>query len=394
MNNQLFQKKYLNRLSSIEFVISEKCQNACKYCYRVKHHNKSKITHISIDDFKLMFNNISTLFNKNIYKYKTIELFGGDPVLNYDILCKIFKFLNKELSTGLIVIPTNSRLIQELTFNDIRKMQKYAGNIRVAFSLSVDGEIIDSNRELSKYGKMHCYDTNIDYDYLKILITKFGKLFAFHPMLHFNTVETWEPTIKFFYEKFKLVPYLLEVRHSVSSEDAIKAVNQLVNIRKYLKSLDKYKNKTNFGNTISPSICPRGLGCSGLTTLCIMPNGDIPFCHRLVETPYVYGNIYKKQFNKEMAITYTSLFDFHNLPLCMECVIRNICSGQCLGANFEYWGDAFIMNPTICNYFKLKNYAMYNNFKSWKKTLSNQIDYNRLKTEIKMIFGDDIDDKI
>ncbi len=392
MNRQLFLNKYLNRISSIEFVISEKCQNACKYCYRVQHHNKSKISHITIEDFKLIINNLKHMFGNDILQNRTIELFGGDPVLNYDILINIFEIL-KLNEIDHVVLPTNARLIQELTFNDIRKLIKSLKS-KVFFSLSVDSPHMDNNRQLSKYGKMLCYNIDIDYDYIFKLTKQFPNIFSFHPMLSFNSISNWKKTVDFFYNKFKHIPYLLEVRHALSKSQSIEAVQKLIEIRQFGKTLPEYKEITNFANSISPSICPRGLGCSALTTLCIMPNGNIPFCHRLIESPYVFGNIFKQQFNKEMAISYTSLFDFKNLTSCINCNIRTICPGQCLGANFEYWGDAFIMNPTICDFFKLKMYGMMKNFKSFKNAYSRHINFDNLLYELKLIFGDDIDDKI
>jgi len=393
MNKILFNNKFLNRISSIEFTISEKCQNACKYCYRVKHHNKSKIEHISVDDFKLMITNLQLMFNKNILQNKTIELFGGDPVLNYDKLIKFFKILDS-YKVDRIILPTNGRLIQELTINDIKKLINSLKFSNVLFSLSVDSPYMDRNRPLSKYGKMLCYNNDINYDFIKKIIKNFPRNFSFHPMLSFTTISEWQNSVKFFYDNFNYIPYLLEVRHPLSLDESLYAVQEMIKLRQFAKSLPEYKNKIDFANSISASICPRGLGCSALTCLNIMPNGDIPFCHRLVESPYIYGNIFKQQFNKEMAISYTSLFNFRNLTSCIECNIREVCTGQCLGANFEYWGDAFIMIPSICNYFKLKIYAMSKRFKSFFDSYKNYVDYKKLRNELKTIFGDDIDDKI
>lgn len=394
MNNKIFHNKYLNRISAIELIISEKCQNECMYCYRVKHHNKSKMIHATLEDLKIQLKNIDKMFGSEILKTRRVELFGGDPVLNYDILSELFTFMSNNYPGIDIILPTNSKLIQELTFNDIDKLIKRGKNNSIFFSLSVDGPYSDDNRKLSKFGVMNCYNPTVDYDHIKRILERFKGRFGLHPMLHFKSTDNWLKTVKFFYKQFNHIPYLLEVRHSLTKEEGINAVQQLIAIRKYVKSLDKYKD-IEAGNTITSSICPRGLGCSALTTMCIMPNGDIPFCHRLVEKPFVYGNIYKEQFNKEMAISYTSLFDFRNLALCMECVLRKVCVAQCLGANFEYWGDPFIMNPSICDYFKLKYYAMIKNFKIWKKSYDKRyINTNKLQIIVKRIYGDDIDDKI
>ena len=49
-------KKY-NRHTSVEFIIGNKCQNACKYCYRTAYQNQGPVIAMSLDKMKLFYDN-------------------------------------------------------------------------------------------------------------------------------------------------------------------------------------------------------------------------------------------------------------------------------------------------------------------------------------------------
>jgi len=363
----IINNKLLNRITSIEFIVSEKCQNKCDYCYRVKKHNQSSVTMIDSDLIELFCNNYLEMFNLDKSYFTTCfsELFGGDAMIDYQKLKRILDVLINKMKFKYCTIPTNARMVQELAPADLEDLVEVS-NGKMFLSLSVDGEPQDSQRSLSKFGKMLSYDEKINYDKLMKMSEKYH--FGFHPMLTFKSIDLWLDTVKFF-KQYDILPYLLEVRHPISKEDSIKAVKEIIKIRHFVN--EHYPSEVvRRSNTLCLSLVPRGLGCSALTTMAIMPNGDIPFCHRVVDKPWVFANVLTKEFNLDKAVTMTSGYDHRNHPLCMACGIRDICSGQCAGASYEYWGDPWIPIESICNFNKLKAFAMANYFSDWKNIYS------------------------
>jgi len=382
----IISNKIFSRITSLEFVISEKCQNKCDYCYRVKKHNQSSITMIEPSLVELFCNNFLEMFelDKSFFSSKMAELFGGDGMIDYQKLKKVLDILINKMNFKGCSIPTNSRMVQELAIADLEDLIKIS-NGKMFLSLSVDGEPSDAQRSLSKFGKMLAYEEKINYDKLFKLADKYN--FGFHPMLTFKSIDKWLDTIKFF-KKYDILPYLLEVRHPISREDSIKAVNEIVKIRYYVE--DNYpKNLIRQSNTLCLSIVPRGLGCSALTTMTIMPNGDMPFCHRVIDKPWIYANVLTKEFNIDKAVTMISGYDHRNHPVCMDCSIREICSGQCAGASYEYWGDPWIPIDSICNFSKLKAYVMSRHFDDWRG-ISSHIDTSVLEKEVVAVYGKEI----
>jgi radical SAM protein with 4Fe4S-binding SPASM domain len=380
---KLFDKKFLSRTTALELVINEKCQNSCTYCYRKFKHVKSPVFSVEPSQVKTMvdrFLNVIQEDAKDFFKNRKIELFGGDGLIDYQYTKKLLKILDEYNPKG-ISIPTNGRLVSELTSYDLESL--FDGiNTDIGLSLSVDGDITDKQRPLSKIGKMLSYDEKINYDKLFKIAKKYG--YGYHPMLSFNKVDSWLDTIKYFFETYGIVPYLLEVRHSLSKENAIKAVIQIARIRDYYAFIDE--KAVEMANTIRASRTPRGLGCSALTTAVIMPNGDMPFCHRLIDPPWVYGNVnYGLDITK--AISLHTIYNHKNVPECFICPLRDYCNGLCQGACYEYWGDPWIPIPSVCDYYLLKNYIFSLKYDDWKQMLKPKI--NELKESVIEAFGED-----
>ena len=383
----IIDSKLLNRTKSVELIINEKCQNACTYCYRRVKHNKSSVFLVEPNIVKKHLENLFDLIQedgKTFLKNRAIELFGGDPLLDYAHFKKILKIVDA-YKPECIILPTNARLVSELTEYDLINLISSI-ETKVSLSLSVDGGPSDNNRPLSKVGRMLMYEEKVNYAHLFNLAKKFG--YGYHPMLSFSQVNNWFDTIKFFLDEFNVVPYLLEIRHALSRENSIEAVIQLIKIRNFYESIDK--SLVDKANTIRASRVPRGIGCSALTCIYIMPTGDIPFCHRLIDPPWVYGNVnYGIDITKAIALT--SVYDHRNLPDCIICPIKIICSGQCQGACYEYWGDPWMPIPSVCDYFRLKSYMFHLLYSDWKRMFQqSNVDIDLLHKNIIDHFGKDI----
>lgn len=384
--SKIVESKVLNRMTSIEYIISEKCQNNCKYCYRTYKHNRSPIFHLKSLQVKIITERLLALFGKTKEEFfgpRYIELYGGDPLIDYKNIIEILQVIST-YGPKHFTFPTNARLISELTDYDIETFLNCVPQ-PIYLSFSVDGDPSESNRPLSKFGKMLAYNEKINYDRLYNIAKKYGG--GFHPMLRFDINDKWLDTVKFFFETYNIIPYLLEIRHSLSKEMAINSVRELVGIRDYYESMKMDKDTLRRANTISASICPRGLGCSALTTLHILPNGDLPFCHRLIDPPWIWGNVHYN-INLSKAVSYRSIYDHRNVPDCIACPVRITCSGHCLGACYEYWGDPWMPIPSVCDYIRLKHYVFSHKYSDWKDIINN-VNINELQKSVYKKFGEE-----
>ena len=345
--DKLVKKKVINRITSIELVVSEKCQNACKYCYRVRYHNRSNIITVPVNRLRLVLSNTFSML-PDLEKVKDYELFGGDALIDYKYALDLFSFL-EDLQIESVMIPTNFRLLYSLPAKDVERLLKRP--YKIGISISVDGDI--EQRPLSKFGRMMDFPEKMSLNRIKTIAANIGA--GFHPMLSFKNSDKWLDQVKLFIDR-GIAPYLLEVRHPLSYKDILLAIEQICKIRKFLEQ--RFKDNLKKFNALTPSRTPRGLGCSALTTFTIMPNGDYPFCHRLVEPSFIFGNAFCKELNKDKAISYF-MYDHRNSLHCIPCAYRIFCSAGCNGAQYEYWrGNAWEPIPSVCQYFMGKYYVM------------------------------------
>jgi len=388
----ILKNKFLNRLTSIEYVVSEKCQNKCAYCYRVKKHNASQTYYIDPELIDIFNQNFMEMFDvdETFFHRRTSELFGGEALLDYQKVKEIIDKLYYKYKFQSITIPTNGRMINALSIYDLDKLfvDKKNNSLKCHLSISVDGALIDhTQRPLSKFGYMLAYDEKLEYEKLFEKCNRYNS--GFHPMFSFDNYKAWFDTFKFFINK-KIYPYLLEIRHSVNDEDILPSIEQLVYIKHYLLKAKFPKNILKKFNTINYSKIPRGLGCSALNCLTIMPNGDIPFCHRVIDPPWVIGNLLTKKLSIEKAINYKAGFHHANHPMCIKCVIRNVCTGGCLGANYEYWGDPWTPINAVCKYLICKYYIFARIFKEWEDGLKRDINIADLEKKFIRIYEEDL----
>ena len=110
-----------------------------------------------------------------------------------------------------------------------------------------------------------------------------------------------------------------------------------------------------------------------------MPDGSLPFCHRLIDKPWVYGNLATKQFDISKAINFISGYHHSNHPECIKCPVRNLCHGQCVGASYEYWGDPWTPIHAICDYIICKNFVLSRIFDDWGKVTEQTISAENVK---------------
>lgn len=387
--------KQKQRNISVELLIGTKCQKACKYCYRVKNQNDYGITtRDDIDRLRLYYDNAVEMGLLNVeYKYD-IELFGGDPVVDLDILRYIHdKF--KDVS-GSYVLPSNTTVIENLAFSDIDKLVEYFEN-KIYISISADTPFMEEkNRPLSAFGKLQGLNEKRDWDKL-VEISKRYK-WGFHPMLWLENVDNWFNAFKWCVEK-GVRAYFLEVRHGHHDFETIKkGVQQVFKMRKYCEENEIDHTKFNLMNF--PRI-PRGLSCSALSNLLISYNGKSYFCHRLIDQRFMYADLQMKKIDPTKFLLFNSGMDYRNCPTCVQCPINQLCHSICPGMVDEYWGNlGSIQVPIIsmCKYFLLKFGVLFKHFDydpCYNDPSYNEfVDFDYLYKYINNIFYDGILDDI
>lgn len=130
-------------LSKVVLNISNTCNYKCTYCY-ANHGNYGKID--AFMDLSTLKSVIDDLLSANIYNIGIIELFGGEPTLNKDLI-EMIDLLNNKFNVSQFMLTTNGSGTEDL----VRKLAKYP----MKYYVSIDGprEINDALRGTGSYYK-------------------------------------------------------------------------------------------------------------------------------------------------------------------------------------------------------------------------------------------------
>lgn len=380
----------------IELQINAKCNQDCKYCYYAKY--GEELYPESISKSKNVLSNLSILLDwliENGYA-PGIDFFSGEPLyqkVGFDALSMILdKFTRTKRKPKCIVVPTNyTFLLKKNLTSKVEDLVKESREMKIPITLSAsfDGKHCEKNRPLKS---TLLGDRRGDKFYDKCFA--FGKKykFGFHPMVYSELIEEWIKNFIWFQRKFEEfdIPfsniYLLEVRNSEWSEEQIKEYMRFVDflikwtfndrcgedINRYLNFLFKGRGYNILSNCLTT--IGRGLGCS-LQSCLYVRLGDLAIvpCHRQSYEQFLLGKfkvedkriVGIKALDAELAIAEIT-FDFKTQPQCEQCLIKNVCQGQCVGAMYEVTGDPFSPIPSVCKLERAKIVAMIKAYQDLK----------------------------
>lgn len=393
-------EKYMN-FNSLEIIMNYKCNLGCKYCYVNRWGEELYPSELYADEEKLLSNlqMILRWLKRNDFR-PTIEYFSGEALVQKVGLKGLEMFTSSVPSGTTILVPTNYTFIlsDELTKRvDGIIANAKARDVRVSLSASVDGKYCEVNRpfkgtitsqcEVEKRRWEYEYSGVPDprddayYDKVFAFAKKWG--FGFHPMVYSNQIEKWKDNFLWFQEMYKKYDlpwdklYLLEVRNAEWSDQQIREYMEFIkflirwtwdmtgrNPGNFLEFV--YKGK-GFNILTGPlTTIGRGIGCS-LQSAVYLRLGDLALvpCHRQSYKQFIIGWLQTengeiegvKAHNSEILIAEMSC-THRNFPYCEACYIKHICSGGCLGAQFEFTGDPFTPIPRMCKLAHNKVRAM------------------------------------
>ncbi|ASW42059.1 radical SAM protein [Clostridium isatidis] len=159
-DNSIYSSKLVRELDWYSYLrnyniyVSANCNGKCLYCYQDAQ-EKRTIENLSFDDIKNYINYIESINDARTLP-KSIELFGGEPLLRKDI----HKILDYILDRGYSVkIATNGTLpiIQS------KAMLKYIKNSNIHFRISLDGHTQELHEKYRTKNTFYKIIDNIKY---------------------------------------------------------------------------------------------------------------------------------------------------------------------------------------------------------------------------------------
>lgn len=294
-------------------------------------------------------------------------LFGGEPLLNIDLIEKIF-IHGERIARRKGLRFTTSMVTNATIMNDriLKILTEHKDSSNLTIQLSVDGnkESQDLYR-VTKAGKG-------SFALVEKNIKRFQEIFrgeeyrlCIHSCINKNTIDKMFENFRFFYEdwKFENIWFLPVMEEAWDEEDVKKYDLEEGKIYGYIRNLIESTGDINYINTYSPldrclmtgkSVKPCGAGYSFVT---ITSSGDIFPCHQIYfndpEKDEYLGNVLDGKID-EMArkqyVEYTSS--------CIDCPSNCETDNcyRCIAVNRQVNGDILKqVKGHYCDLMKIDN---------------------------------------
>ena len=333
---------------NIEVVITEQCNLGCLYCYMNKLDKK-----MSLETFINFISNIDILLNLYNQENYSIDYFGGEPLLNWDLIVNSFEILRKDSKCKRIGIISNLLEIDQEKINFIKK-----NNINISFSF--DGLWNEFNRPL-KDGSSSLKK----YESKKYLIKQISPFYC-KTMVSPSSLGTLVKNAKYLVEEWGFErPDFSLVRDDIWSKENIQDFKK--EIRELTELQIEYINKGKhvlFGfyrlylldMIYGKKYGKRKFGCfSGNSGIGLMPEGIAYPCARFGSSKkYPIYDFNTKHFYKE---NYDIFMKEKNknpnfYDKCKKCNLYNYCNAGCTFSQMKN-ENAFEPLDSICKLYKI-----------------------------------------
>jgi|GEM_PF-617931 len=326
--------------------LTHSCNMSCDYCFEQDSamYNKAKMNLITAKKA------IDFLAENSKEPTLKIIFFGGEPLLEYELIKKIVSYcrkfetkLNKKFS---FTMTTNATLL------DSQKME-YFSKEKIGIMISFDG-----NAEMNCYRRMSDKTESFSrvYKNVKELINKYD--ISIRATLS-DKNDDYNKCHAFFKEELNCKNLLVS---ECSGNRFWNSKSKYKLKKRYINSITKASNLNEIPSNIRNEIMSISSGTkwnyncgTGITWFYISPEGNIFPCNRVINTKQeiMFGNI-KSGIDIGKVKEFINLTSVNNSARCKKCWAKHLCGGGCYGEKIE------------ANQSYTKPYKLFCDFKKFK----------------------------
>lgn len=326
--------------------IAHACNLKCKYCFADEgsYHGKSALMSLEVGKKAIDF----LIENSGNRKNLEVDFFGGEPLLNFDVVKKIVdygrsqeKIHNKNFR---FTMTTNGVLLDDEKIN-------YLNENMYNVVLSIDGrkEINDKMRQKP--------DGTSSYDVIMPNFKKFAKLrgdknyYVRGTFTHSN-LDFANDILHLYNEGFDQIsvePVVAQnnLDYALQDDDMQKIFDEYDRLTKIMLDKIGSKDQFNFFHFMidldnGPCFAKRVIGCGAATEyLAVAPNGDLYPCHQFVGMDnFKMGNVFDNKLNQQIKNEF-NMCNVYTKSECKDCWAKFYCSGGCSANAYNFNKDIY-----------------------------------------------------
>ncbi|CEN23591.1 radical SAM/SPASM domain-containing protein [Paraclostridium sordellii] len=324
--------------------LTNNCNLDCNYCYEGEKHKN----HMSIETADKVIDFIDHTARKTIpyltHNSMTVILYGGEPLLNYEVLKYIIENLERKTEYKVrFDMTTNGTIMNSDIIETLKKIE--------CISVSIDGnhEIHDLNRVFkNQKGTFNIVTENIKKMIDEGLSIRARGTYTSQTCKHLYS--SVNEISNFGFNCIVMHPDKSDKNWTEKDFDTI-----FSEIKKINNDTNLNKKSENISLTdISDFACESGHCFGGISDFSIDYNGDIYPCSKAVKSKdFLIGNVYNNKLNEDRI---KQLFQLNiDNDVCKGCSRINYCRGnKCKIVNKVYEGDFFTPNGIECKLQELE----------------------------------------
>lgn len=314
--------------------VAHDCNLRCKYCFASQGDFKGDRSLMDYETGKKALDFL--LKNSGNRKNLEVDFFGGEPLMNFDLVKKLVKYGREEEKKYnkhfRFTITTNGMLLNE-------EIEDFINENMDNVVLSIDGRKSINDEMRPTINDKGSYDIIVPK--FQELISKRGDKDYFIRGTFTNENLDFSKDLKDFYDngfkKTSIEPVVTDEKepYAIREEHLDKILNEYEKMSKdYIELRKKDKDFSFFHFIIDlsqgPCIVKRTVGCgAGSEYVAVTPQGEIYPCHQFVgEKEFLLGDVDRGIVNTELRDTFKNSNVYTNED-CPTCWARYYCSGGC-----------------------------------------------------------------
>lgn len=313
----------------VTITLTQSCNLSCRYCY--EYHKSSKVM-----DFSTAKKIIDKEFNDNTDDIIEVDLFGGEPFLEFDLIKKITNYIcdtyvNKRFQ---LFATTNGTLVHG-------EIKEWLQAHKCCF---VCGLSLDGTREMHNINRSNSYD-DIDIDFFREMYPDQDIKMTISQ----ETLPNLAEGVIYIHEKGFPVSCNLAYQIDWSSKENVEHLD-----RELRKLIDYY--------LLNPNIEPCSMLEMGFSNIAAFENSAVRYCGagQSICSYDVDGRSYPCQFfmplsvgeeraekSKEIQFPKDIISDALLDEKCKHCIIKSSCP-NCFGSNYASTGSIYKRDDNMC----------------------------------------------
>ncbi|MCL2531519.1 MAG: thioether cross-link-forming SCIFF peptide maturase [Oscillospiraceae bacterium] len=324
------------------------CNLSCEYCF-VRAWDKQLM---SVDVGRAAIDFL--LANSGPRRNLDIDFFGGEPLLNWDVLKQLVTYARaKESETGKhfrFTLTTNGMLIND---DVIDFCNREMSNV----VLSLDGRKATHDRLRKTPCGQGCYDSVVP-KFRRLVQARDGKGYYIRgTFTHHNTdfLQDILHMAELGFRELSLEPVVCDpaAPHALTPDDLTRVLEEYEALALEMVNSDFSFYHYTLNLRHGPCYYKRTAGCGvGTEYLAVTPAGEFYPCHQFVGSPeFAMGNVYQGLSRPDLRDNFATC-NLHAKAECRSCWAKYFCAGGCPANAYHAAGSIHGIYKDGCALFK------------------------------------------